>query len=235
MQLIFFGDSDISRWSESQYPSPSCVQFQEVINYGKGGAILKDLCKQIDKWKSEQKNWRNKDCMQLFVCCAGENDIGCGRSMMQISESFRVFLDMLFPTENNKSSSSKSKATQSSSSSSLHDNNDNKNAKMIFLGPKFEPWLTDDKSSREQYTQLNTALQTVIRNHPASSHIKYVDCLTIFCTEDTANIPGAVYGHKAMPDTTYFDEDGLHLNDAGYDVWKEIVEDEIDDGNGMKG
>ena len=223
MQLIFFGDSDISRWPESQYPSPSSVQFQEVSNYGKGGAILKDLTKQVDKWRSEEKNWKSADCKHFFVCCAGENDLGSGRSIMQISESFRAFVDMLFPTENNKSSSSNSKATQSSSL--LKNNN---NAKMIFFGPKFEPWLSDDKSSRVQYNEMNTALQTALRNHPASSHIKYINCLTLFCTENTANVPGAVYGHKAVPDATYFDEDGLHLNDVGYDVWKEIVENEID-------
>jgi lysophospholipase L1-like esterase len=32
-----------------------------------------------------------------------------------------------------------------------------------------------------------------------------------------------VYGGRAIPDIQYFDSDGLHLNDAGYSVWKQIV------------
>jgi lysophospholipase L1-like esterase len=94
---------------------------------------------------------------------------------------------------------------------------------MIFFGPKFEPWMTDDNSSRKKYVKLNNGFQRAIRKHRAFDRIIYVDCLTLFCTKETASEPGAVYGGRAIPDIQYFDSDGLHLNDAGYSVWKQIV------------
>lgn len=104
---------------------------------------------------------------------------------------------------------------------------------MVFLGPKYEPWLANDNSSRKQYTKLNNGFQRAVRKHSASDQIIYIDSLTLFCTKETASVPGAVYGGKAVPDNEFFDPDGLHLSDAGYRIWKQLVEEkstELSDG-----
>lgn len=208
MALILLGDSDISRWPPSLYPSSaSAGSKEEVRNYGKGGAELADVSRQIDQWRvdmkdddaSDKKDATNAD--YIFVCCAGENDTGSGRSVDEILETFRTTLDKLFPPSCNN--------------------------KLIFIGPKFEPWLSNDNASRKQYTKLSSGFQRAIRKHHACDRISYIDCLTLFCTEESASVPGAVYGGKAMPDSRYFDADGLHLNDAGYGIWKRLVEEKM--------
>ena len=92
---------------------------------------------------------------------------------------------------------------------------------LIFLGPKLEPWLQDDTSSRKKYFQMATAFQTDLKDCP---HATFVNCLTEFCNEGKDE-PGAVF--KAKPDPKFFDGDQLHLSDEGYRKWKLIVEDEI--------
>jgi lysophospholipase L1-like esterase len=52
----------------------------------------------------------------------------------------------------------------------------------------------------------------------------FVDCLAMFCTEETSDIPGAIHGGRAMPDIKYFHEDGLHLSEEGYTVWKRMMD-----------
>ena len=211
MALILLGNSDISRWPPSLYPSsPSAGSKKEVRNYGKSGAELADVSRQIDQWKVDMKDDGcdapdNKDAINadyIFVCCAGENDIGSGRSVDQILETFHAILDKLFPSPLPPYCN-------------------------IFIGPKFEPWLTNDNTSRKQYAKLNSGFQRAIRKHHACDRISYIDCLTAFCTKESATVPGAVYGGKAMPDSTYFDVDGLHLNEAGYGIWKRLVEEKI--------
>lgn len=201
-QMIFLGDSDVSRWPSSLYPIiPSGPR---VVNYGISGARLVDLLQQTAHWKAQNEDPRDGNC--LFICCAGENDIGSGIPMERIFEAFRTILDAIFPTIN---------------PDQRHD------SRMIFFGPKFEPWLTDDHASRKKYARLNNGLQRTIRKHHAFDRVIYVDCLTLFCTKETASEPGAVYGGKGIPDVQYFDSDGLHLNDAGYSVWKRIIESNI--------
>jgi lysophospholipase L1-like esterase len=198
-KIVLLGDSDVSRWPSSLLPSiPSAAVF---MHYAKSGACLVDLLQQIakhDQWEIQSGDRTNS----LFVCCAGENDIGSGRTMEQMLGTFGAVLDALF-TANNPDQRLQSR--------------------MIFFGPKFEPWMTDDNSSRKKYVKLNNGFQRAIRKHRAFDRIIYVDCLTLFCTKETASEPGAVYGGRAIPDIQYFDSDGLHLNDAGYSVWKQIV------------
>ncbi|KAL7524612.1 hypothetical protein ACHAXR_000646 [Thalassiosira sp. AJA248-18] len=217
--IILFGDSDISRWPPHLYPSGS-ASGSSVSNYGKSGAVLSDLSPQIEEWKNNtmmegERNYantsNNRTPKHLYICCAGENDVGSGHSLDQILDTFRAMLDKLFSDDEQMPLV----------------NDDNGSKILIFLGPKFEPWLAQDFSSRKQYTKLNNAFQRAIRKHRASNQIFYIDCLTLFCTTDTANVPGAVYGGKATPDSKYFNADGLHLNEMGYGVWKKIVEEKI--------
>jgi len=206
--MILFGDSDISRWPPSLYPSTSTSISIDIntshhqCNYGVGGAQMSDVLQQINKWKEDKKEQTNNTVDgNIFICCAGENDVGSGRSIDQILETFRAVLDALFPS------------TKS-------------HFKLVFIGPKFEPWLIHDNTSRKQYTKLNSGLQRAIRKHHAMDQITYIDCLTLFCTKETVNIPGAIHS-KAIPDDKYFDKDGLHLNDEGYEKWKQIIEEKL--------
>ncbi len=202
--LVLIGDSDISRWPSPLYPIIPSGTSVVINNYGTSGACLVDLPKQIDQWKVQNEDRCDSNC--LFICCAGENDIGSGITIERITEAFRAILDAMFPSVN---------------PDQRHE------SRMIFFGPKFEPWLTDDHASRKKYAKLNNGLQRAIRKHHACDRVMYVDCLTLFCTKETAFEPGAVYGGRGIPDVQYFDSDGLHLNDAGYRVWKRIIESKI--------
>lgn len=61
------------------------------------------------------------------------------------------------------------------------------------------------------------------RNNDNNKMVYYVDCLTMFCGE-SANQPGAVLGGRAKAERQFFSDDALHLNDAGYEVWRDVVE-----------
>ena len=111
----------------------------------------------------------------IFICCAGENDLG-SRSIDQILETFRAVLDTLF------------RAVLDVLFPQIKSD-----IKLIFIGPKFEPWLINDNTSRKQYTKLNNGLKRAIRKHHAIDQITYIDCLTLFCTKETANVPGAIH------------------------------------------
>jgi lysophospholipase L1-like esterase len=93
---------------------------------------------------------------------------------------------------------------------------------VIFLGPKLEPWLQDSNTSRKRYIQMSRAFQRLAASREA---VSFVDCLLMFCSLTTANLPGGLF--KARPDPSLFDHDQLHLSRAGYIVWRSVVEDTI--------
>jgi lysophospholipase L1-like esterase len=70
--------------------------------------------------------------------------------------------------------------------------------------------------------ELNSRLNNN-SNKVRSKQIRFVDCLTMFCGE-SAEQPGAVFGGRAKAEHQYFASDGLHLNDEGYQVWKDRIE-----------
>jgi lysophospholipase L1-like esterase len=221
--VVLVGDSDISRWPPSLYPEGSKIKSGDVeieitvVNLGQSGAVLSDLLPQVNQWRTEQQSIQtgcnSPNRINIFIACAGENDVGSGRSVDGLLETFRTFLDELFPRH------SQSGPNQGDESKSY----------LLFLGSKFEPWLSEDMSSRKQYTQLAKALHRTIRKHPGfgTNRIMFVDCLTMFCTKESCNVPGAIYGGRALPDKEYFDVDGLHLSEKGYQFWKQITEEEI--------
>ena len=225
VRVVFLGDSDISRWPPSHYPTSvgnnnaaaAAVTAITCVNLAKGGAVMSDLLTQLKEWREDDNNnsvLQSNNNTLIFVACAGENDVSSGQSIDKIQHSFTSFIEELFRVNH---------ATDEPS------NINNKH--LIFFGPKFEPWLTNDHTSRKQYNKLSTALQRTIRKSSVSSshskNIVYVDCLTMFCTSATKAVPGAVHGGRAIPDRRYFDSDELHLNDLGYDIWKEILDEKI--------
>eukprot|EP00978_Attheya_sp_CCMP212_P047034 scaffold421190_cov50-Attheya_sp.AAC.3 len=157
----------------------------------------------------------------LLVACAGENNVGSGMSVDRTMQDFFPLLQLLDRVSTNN-------------------HNNAIRIGMIFLGPKFEPWMKDPHHSkmRKQYTKLSKAMKRACQRYPdatrqastgtdTSSMIEYVDCLTMFARADTANLPGAISAGRAQPDPTYFDPDGLHLSPRGYGIWRQIVNDHL--------
>jgi lysophospholipase L1-like esterase len=135
-----------------------------------------------------------------LVACAGENDIGEGISLSKSERAFERLLEIVFNRPARE------------------------NVRLIFLGPKFEPWLKDDPDARKKYVRMSLAFARCCKDHPMSRNISFIDCLTMFCGE-SGKQPGAVLGSRAVAEQRYFQSDQLHLNNDGYRIWKQIVED----------
>ena len=210
-RIVFLGDSDISRWPSSFYPSIQEATGKDCdircVNIAKGGAVISDMQNQLKTLRDDGSE-EEDEANTVFVACAGENDISSVQPIDMIQKAFASFLEELFG----------SKRTHQQSKH------------LIFFGPKFEPWLTEDFASHKQYTKMSNALQRTIRKiqEPYKENIVYVDCLTMFCTAETKAVPGAVHGGRAVPDRSYFDSDELHLNNEGYKVWRVIVKEKIE-------
>lgn len=225
LHLILLGDSDISRWPTELFPSWSGGLDKEhdvvcpVQVHGCSGATFEQVV--MDQFlplvvnnnnNLENNNKKNNNvdrglgrryaCCEedtntwiVIVCCAGENDVGNG---IDVEDSLRAFDTLL---EHNQF---------------YHH--------LIFLGPKFEPWLEDDIESRRHYIKLSKGFR---RRCEGRKNVTFCDCLTMFCGE-TATLPGAVMGGRAQADPKFFRNDGLHLNEEGYRIWKQIVEQELE-------
>ena len=204
--IALVGDSDISRWPPELFPSlPSdnC----SVVRNGQSGAVLdeaiglvSETVRDIAATETEAREKNGPRASQIIiVLCAGENDIGQGYSIDKIIRSFERVVDKCFEFDGM--------------------------IKVIYLGPKIEPWLTNDPLSRKQYVKLSKSLQRATERHNRKVDLYYVDCLLMFCGE-SANVPGAVTA-KAKAEERYFHNDGLHLSDEGYSIWKEAIEGEI--------
>eukprot|EP00980_Cylindrotheca_fusiformis_P020063 scaffold7139_cov115-Cylindrotheca_fusiformis.AAC.13 len=132
----------------------------------------------------------------LFVVCAGENDIGEGISLDSSVRSLESLLDMVV--------------------------NSSKDHRLIFLGPKFEPWLENDERCKKDYCKMSRSFSRCLQRNPQSDRLQYVDCLCMFCGE-SAFVPGAVLGGRAKAEYKYFKSDLLHLSNHGYIIWKGII------------
>uniref|UniRef100_A0A7S2KE40 SGNH hydrolase-type esterase domain-containing protein n=1 Tax=Leptocylindrus danicus TaxID=163516 RepID=A0A7S2KE40_9STRA len=196
--LVLLGDSDIERWPAHLYPFYVFPRNVEIV--GRGGAQLRDVTEIYKNWALESAAIADNCVGELdifIIACAGENDIGSGKSIEATMEDFSLLLAGIISEYNGEG-----------------------RRKIIFLGPKFEPWLIRDHSSRKQYATLSKRMRRHCEKHVRCADITFVDCLTMFCGE-TKGVPGAALGGRAIPDKNYFAEDGLHLNDEGYNLWKE--------------
>jgi len=198
--LLFVGDSDIARWPPELLPNLD-AEVPPTVS-GHNGATLQEIIPHVEK--ALQTLGTATDTVVL-VACAGENDIGSGVSLEDILSAFDELLRTFFGNAVGIS-----------------------RRRLIFLGPKIEPWLKDDPASRKQYVKLSLRLRSSCSNHERAHEIQFVDCLTMFCGE-TANVPGATLGRKARADPIYFENDELHLNRQGYQVWQEVVENLLAD------
>ncbi len=234
--LVLIGDSDISRWPPELYPSIPINQHEPTsslchatlttVNFAKGGAIMENLPKQIQKSLKEISEKRFDTT--VFIACAGENDVSSNIPMNEIISSLVKSIEKIF-----SKSSSRSNQTH-----------------LIFIGPKIEPWMTEDElDARTKYFQLSHRLKQSFQmqkqggerrdaGDPSSKNlysfsstacndresvkksIFYIDCLTIFCGESKDL---SVSGGKAIADKKYFDADELHLSHEGYELLQREV------------
>lgn len=194
--LLFVGDSDIARWPPELLPQLSDGGAPPTVS-GHSGATLQEIVPYVEA--ALQSVDATTESVFLVVC-AGENDIGNGVPLDDTLASFQALIRVCFGGAGGT-------ATRK---------------RLIFLGPKIEPWLDDDPSSRKQYVKLSRAFQRACSKHERVNEIQFVDCLTMFCGE-SANVPGATLGGKAKAEPLYFANDQLHLSREGYQVWKQVV------------
>lgn len=134
----------------------------------------------------------------FVIACAGENDISQSLSLDESCSALHQFLSTVFATEQHR----------------IH---------LVFLGPKFEPWLNNDKESRLDYIRMSRAFEKICIEHALAGNISFLDCLVMFCGE-SGNSRGALLGGNAKAEAQYFDYDLLHLNRRGYGVWKQAID-----------
>jgi lysophospholipase L1-like esterase len=170
------------------------IEKAEVTVHGSSGATLRQILPTVEACLCG-----NRADRLVLVVCAGENDIGDSIPLPESEQSLKRLLEITFNRP------------------------DADNTHLIFLGPKFEPWLHDDPQSRKQYVQMARAFERCCRDFTRSSNVTFVDCLGMFCGE-SGNQPGAVLGGRAVADPRYFHSDQLHLSADGYRIWKDVVE-----------
>ncbi len=201
-RVVLVGDSDIAYWPKDLKPSQVGLSNHEPLVSGHPGATLSGVLPHLRRLfkKATTAASLNSESTLFVVACAGENDIGEGISLQKSVRDLSEFVDAVLEPKTCK-------------------------VALIFLGPKFEPWLEDDPSYKTKYAAMGRAFQKCINDYKENNHpgIHFVDCLTMFCGE-TANLPGARFDGRAKADPKYFAPDRLHLSREGYAVWKQEVE-----------
>jgi len=248
-RLVVVGDSDIANWPKELIPAGEGgigteTEWDQPIVSGHSGATLSEVLPHLRRVLAESRSKgmgkssgkpaittrAPENDTLVVVACAGENDIGEGLSLGKSIEALREFADAVFLEHHSGG-----------------------NLFLLFLGPKFEPWLEHDPSYKKKYEAMARAFQRCLEEYEAttsfgkddstniskgrsattnygdnsnSGRIHFIDCLTMFCGE-TANVPGARLGGRARADPRFFASDQLHLGNEGYAIWKEVVETKI--------
>jgi lysophospholipase L1-like esterase len=198
--LMLVGDSDIARWPSDLLPKSDTLLLRQTLTRGHSGATLQEIVPCVQ----EALEVIQPAETIVLVACAGENDIGSGCSLSDTLSALQELIRLFF----------------------RNDANEAKNKRLVFLGPKLEPWLDNDPVSRKKYAKLSTAFQRACKKNERANEIIYVDCLLMFCGE-SGKLPGATLGGKAKAERHYFDSDQLHLSREGYQVWKRVVENHL--------
>jgi lysophospholipase L1-like esterase len=199
--LMLVGDSDIARWPPELLPQSNTLQ--QTLTSGHSGETLQEIVSCVQ----EALEVIQPAETIVLVACAGENDIGNGSSLDDTLSAFQELIRVFFCNDANEPT---------------------RNKRLVFLGPKLEPWLDNDPVSRKQYVKLSKASQRACTKHESANEIIYIDCLLMFCGE-SGKLPGATLGGKAKAEPHYFDSDQLHLSREGYQVWKRVVENCLSD------
>lgn len=208
--IIMLGDSDISRWPSQLFPKTTKGKVHVIA---RGGACICDVKHMFENWVAEVASLSNviitsnridlngviRKGKSMIVACAGENDIGAGRSIGSILSDFEDLISSVCQTIDVST--------------------------IFFFGPKYEPWLLSDHDSRERYLKLSKAMSRSVERNIHQNRIIFIDCLTMFC--EGKDLPGAIEGNRAIPISALFADDGLHLSDDGYAIWKNEIEQRL--------
>jgi len=111
-------------------------------------------------------------------------------------------------------------------------------SRVLFLGPKLEPWmcsdpLSPDLSAMRSHARLSQIISSTLSQFP---HVTFVDCLALFTDSPSATHDEVLCSlledtHpearadqlKYVPDVSFFTADMLHLSSEGYRIWDSIV------------
>jgi hypothetical protein len=225
IKIALVGDSDIAQWPSELLPSIRSFvdgNISRPIVSGHPGATLEQVLPRVNETLDQlldPSSSTHTDATLFFIVCAGENDIGNEFPLSRTETAFRALLDLF---------------TTAVSMKNAPEHGNIQSLCLIFLGPKFEPWLVDDMEARKSYVRMSQSFERICgdvhkngEQHPqVSCKIHYIDCLTMFCGASSRQ-PGAVLGGQAIPQSQYFDTDQIHLCGEGYKIWQAVVEANI--------
>jgi len=251
IHLALVGDSDIARWPNSQIPEveiggqdeASIVSMTHSLSGLNGGALseiiplVNEAVAQYNPYTQDRETSKDVPDALILVVCAGENDIST-LTIEDTMNSLRQLFSLVHDANqdgNNCASASKRRGAPQQAEKGKSNAIINK-IRLIFLGPKLEPWLQYDKDARNDYIRMSQRMErmfdTTYKEENDESGKKasdtvttiFIDSLVLFCGS-TGHVPGALWGGRAIPETRYFDHDELHLSPKGYQIWKQVVED----------
>lgn len=204
--FVLIGDSDIDHWPAALYPQPAASFHCKAAQ---SGATLHECIALVKPALAQARTSTMRHV--IVVACAGENDIAQSYTAQESGAALTQFLTAILEND-----CAPQQQQQQQQDCPWH---------VIFLGPKLEPWLQDDKESRRAYIRLSKSLQQSCAQHERAAQVTFLDCLLQFCGNNAHKLKGALLGGKAVAQRQYFASDLLHLNDAGYRVWKQAVEE----------
>lgn len=132
--LMLVGDSDIARWPSELLPKSDTLLLRQTLTRGHSGATLQEIVPCVQ----EALEVIQPAETIVLVACAGENDIGSGCSLNDTLSALQELIRLFF----------------------RNDANEAKNKRLVFLGPKLEPWLDNDPVSRKKIRQVIEGVPT---------------------------------------------------------------------------
>ena len=222
IHLALVGDSDIARWPKDLWPYAAenddtvewpCAIHQPAHVSGVSGATLNEIRPLVhEALRVCAAGHSEDDSILVILLCVGENDLSTPH--LTLNDTLEAFQKLVQEIQEHSSSSS---------AATIHHNH------VIFLGPKLEPWLDYDKDARKDYLRLSQRLEQACsaETNQSSFSMEFVNCLLLFCDPESAKRKGALWGGRAKAERNYFDHDELHLNRQGYRIWKQVVEESI--------
>ena len=172
--VVFYGSSSIRLWKTLQEDFSE----QDILNLAFGGATI-DYCSYYFDRLIKPNN------IKSFVFYAGDNDIGNGKSPIQVLDSFLLLYNKFrksFP-----------------------------DTKFTFVSIK--PSVERSKFIKRTES-ANKLIKEFLSNEPNTFYLNIFDHM----------LNGNTQANKEL-----FTEDELHLNEKGYDLWKKIFRENLDE------